>query len=941
MRDRARPVERFLGPDEARGGPFALLGVAPETCTEDAVLAGLDRQLERLRTHPECDTPEADEVRLALHAAAAQLLDPTVRRQLVASWTGTEAAQTPQPAASTPQRPHRRQLEHDAVLTLGLHGGWNERSLQHLAALAHARGMGSEQVAAALRTLAKRPGRTAGKTAPRPAAAAPVRRSTSRAAKHAVSSAPLPEQQDPAARLLWMLALFGGGGIVLAVFAIWVVVQLVIAEPSAGPVLPPPSASGPPAPVVQSQALSTTRNPRPTATDPKPAPAESERAPGPGELPRAIAASTAEIAKDAGAALAHFETGIDWLARAWVLLPPDELVAANDAVVEFVYRAGSADDAAVKAIMAVGRGAEALSGRRPLRSDGVSGAAWSLGMLARLWHEKNLPAAAKSQIDQRIAAATASARPVQDRTFQAGAGAALAIIPELILPRTPEPGTPPESPGPAWAQWVVTARAWAGADEQALARVVLDGLGTLLLHGPEPSDNRTYELILRLTQAVTWRDGDPARARLLRWFDDARVTNADLNAVTSTLATRSAAEGVDLTMVLSPSSSARVRGDLRERYARLWNLDIGVDRTALDSEWVRLSQDAVTRSNAARTGPEHLAATVILSRLNESAWRRWKGDAAESLRILGDLASDVDRIVPPGGRPEVYHPKPDQDAGWGEKYLAARRGVPQRLELLGRIPWGVGGLGPVDAEVLVQEALLGTPAEVRVRAAEVAKSYLDSPTVINAMLEDLPRAPRIPHTAQLVEAISLARLPSVTDPAWPAAARRALVERYLERVTAEGSLAPLDQLARLLAASYRGMASDAVLTPALRDEPVQPPAGESARQVWTRWRAEAEAAPPASAAGPTLADLDRRHDGRTGLARGLVQSFAAEQASVLDAMAAVVAAEQPARAAEVQRLTDNARAARASAETILEQINIVERAKVQLWVLRSPAGESS
>src|ERR1051326_5005477 len=103
VKHRPRPVIRFLGQEEASGGPFALLGLSPQSCTDELVLSALDRQIERIDHHAECDTPEADEVRLALHAAAAQLLDPIVRRHLIARWTGKKApAAAPAPRQARP-----------------------------------------------------------------------------------------------------------------------------------------------------------------------------------------------------------------------------------------------------------------------------------------------------------------------------------------------------------------------------------------------------------------------------------------------------------------------------------------------------------------------------------------------------------------------------------------------------------------------------------------------------------------------------------------------------------------------------------------------------------------------------------------------------------------------------------------------------------------------
>lgn len=107
---RISPIERFLGPAEASGGPFALLALPVEHVDDDAILVALDRQVDRVNAHVERDTPEADEVRLALHAAAAQLLDPVVRRHLLLRWSATRPtaappAELPRPARIVPPPP--------------------------------------------------------------------------------------------------------------------------------------------------------------------------------------------------------------------------------------------------------------------------------------------------------------------------------------------------------------------------------------------------------------------------------------------------------------------------------------------------------------------------------------------------------------------------------------------------------------------------------------------------------------------------------------------------------------------------------------------------------------------------------------------------------------------------------------------------------------------
>src|SRR5262249_12112429 len=123
--------------------------------------------------HPECDTPEGDEVRLALHAAAAQLLDPVVRRHLIAKWTG-QRMPAPVPRKVPVRAPARtaefstKLLEADAILTLGLFGGWNQRSLRGLRHRAPAGGVSTARAAQTLPTLPRR------RRGPRPAAARPA-----------------------------------------------------------------------------------------------------------------------------------------------------------------------------------------------------------------------------------------------------------------------------------------------------------------------------------------------------------------------------------------------------------------------------------------------------------------------------------------------------------------------------------------------------------------------------------------------------------------------------------------------------------------------------------------------------------------------------------------------------------------------------------------------
>ena len=85
------PISLVLGPTGS--GPFALLGLPAADVDVPTVLAALHKRLDQVRASPFAATPAAEDTRLALHAAAAQLCDPAVRRLLLGTWSagGMEA----------------------------------------------------------------------------------------------------------------------------------------------------------------------------------------------------------------------------------------------------------------------------------------------------------------------------------------------------------------------------------------------------------------------------------------------------------------------------------------------------------------------------------------------------------------------------------------------------------------------------------------------------------------------------------------------------------------------------------------------------------------------------------------------------------------------------------------------------------------------------------
>ncbi|MHC4977190.1 MAG: hypothetical protein ACYTF7_11380, partial [Planctomycetota bacterium] len=151
------PIERYLG-IEATRGPVELLGLHSPDCTHEQVVHALRTRLSRVARHPLGRSVEADEVRLALHAAAAQLMDPRVRAHLLEEPTtpaqvrpesetdGEAQDQTESPIPSRDLEIFRL----NAMAMLRRAGGWNRQSMQFVAGLAHASGIPVTELSRAL-----------------------------------------------------------------------------------------------------------------------------------------------------------------------------------------------------------------------------------------------------------------------------------------------------------------------------------------------------------------------------------------------------------------------------------------------------------------------------------------------------------------------------------------------------------------------------------------------------------------------------------------------------------------------------------------------------------------------------------------------------------------------------------------------------------------------
>lgn len=205
---------------------FQILGVADADRTPERIVAALQDQLAKLNAHPDSETPEADQLRMTLHAAAADAIrdvlsarsepSPVADLQLETTQgvatpqaSARSQAQSPRamsssqsasqlrpgagpqvplprgvPSGASPMQGSPVALEAMAHMILGMHGGWNGASRRHLMLLARTQGASPEQLIQTMQGMTRR-GSTQTPATP-----------TSRAATPAT---PAPSMRPPAA----------------------------------------------------------------------------------------------------------------------------------------------------------------------------------------------------------------------------------------------------------------------------------------------------------------------------------------------------------------------------------------------------------------------------------------------------------------------------------------------------------------------------------------------------------------------------------------------------------------------------------------------------------------------------------------------------------------------------------------------------------------------
>lgn len=936
----ARHVEslvKFLGEKAAPGHAFAVLGLEKLAHPDPVVLRALNEQLSKVAAHPQNSTPEADEVRMILHTAAAQLMSKRrSAEQALASGASGGAKND-----GIRGEPGPRGLIAPVVLAemrviVARHGGMTREAMGELSALGEREHVELAELMEAFASPARVEEPEAAKPAPRGlsrASAGPVEPALRR--EEIVRAGEMPEDIDPAARTLRNAILLAGIAVAALLTMAGVVVAIVRSSGATPANVAAESAGGgqetPDAPRVEyfpapsdDEREARAKEAAKAKETAKTAPAAAGDAPA---LVHQLGTCLEEINVDASAATARFADVLGKLAECWDQLASDQLLAAQDRIVEFVYRVGGDASRAGELVRALGAMSDAS-----LSAKAIGKRAFAAGMFARLSRESDLPSAIAAEVGARVTALGLSG----GSTFGAGARAAMARV-STDLVRGLSTGA--ESGGAAggddpWAAWVRLVDAVSGADEAVRERLIAGAIESILIELPEPLNPAGESVARRLVAKLSWREDSPARRRVIGWFGDPRITPEDLSLLTSVIA-ESSAPGVDRTMVLARDADPAQRDRLREVYEAAWGEGAARPKDELIAGWIEAAKQYVESADSTATPGESLARAVILSRLNEAAARIWIGEDVEPAEIVKAPEATVTNLLAGGGS-GTGSLAGDAGGEWAQRYISAKAQPSERLRLLGELATR-DSIGAADAEVLMVEAIRGNSSAIRRAADSAVRRLAGTPQIVNAMLEQAYLLPKTSEVVDLAELISSSSLPSTRDVGWRAAVRRALVERLLQLLASKGDDGAIDALTERLALTYAGR-QVAATTDRLPPDAAGGAPIEALRKTLAAWDRLARSLTASGREPLRLDQVERRAEARAKNAGGIVQKFAADQVTLGETMAYAIACERPARSGEIARVLDELSTRRRTAEHVMTQLRDGERAMLELWIIRLEGG---
>lgn len=562
----------FLGRQAGAGGPFALLGLPHEQRDPAQIREAAARRLGQVDRHPLRLTPEADEIRLAIHTAAAQLADPALHAELVRHWPPGEPEQIP-----VAWRAHLDEvsdsLARRARQIVGASGGWNPRARRRLAHIARL-----HRVTAADLLRAVRPKGASGRTG--------------QPGGRGIRSLAIPAIAVPISTGRFWLAVHASLAVMLVTMLVMTGIELWSPRPDATVDADPTTAKAPPG-----------EPDRPLVPGPRSNIAHHTA------LEQELRNILLMAADRPDEAAARGVRAVGTFLDRWEEAPSDARDRIAGLLTELSARTLTSPAAAATLLAPV---VAAIGSEQPAR---VAAAAALAGIM------RDAPDLPRAVRDRAAAAVSALNMPLV-QGFDQG------VIDAL---RAQVAGMDPESVE-GWTAWANALAAASGGSASSRVQTRLLALESILRR-EAPASPRWRRIAGVLAEGLTWNAGEPATAWLLERMDDPSVRTDRVAALTAVIATEVSAPGIDPSMVLSPDADDAARRALLNEYRIAW-LSVPRGGGTARADVIAAIGSSLTRSPTA--AEDRLAWLVELARVNAAAAVLFAGDETDAAALLAE-----------------------------------------------------------------------------------------------------------------------------------------------------------------------------------------------------------------------------------------------------------------------------------------------------------------
>ncbi len=884
------PIVEFLGEDAGAGGPFALLGLPHEMISDEQIIRACHRRLYQIDRHRHRSTPDASEVRLAVHAAASQLLDPKLRAELARRWPAGMPVAVPK--AWKPSQQTSRLTPgfiQKAKLLIAASGGWNATARKRLAHFARVNRVGALELIGALSP--QMPQESAGSVVLSPKTSPEVDKPRFDEQVYLIG--------PPPTRSFDWFAAYG----LLLVLATVVVLVMVFLPIRGDPMDRAGASSVRVGTDGGGQAAASVGGNHSVPT-------------GDWKERTHYTAIAHEFDQLARRAQSDMEPSVERFGQVyskfvveWSVFPAPALERTGLHIAEFVRRM-SGSEVLFKALLPI------------LGCDGTqrspSQAMIRAAVIDVVRSEPGLSPQTRAQLGVIRKRCSGSESRETSSILQA-----LVPVSEII-------GVDARTDDPAWwRDWIQGVRAATFEDESQRTRLVLSAMSSRL-RDPAPSNPSWIQSAIELVSVVPWRADSPARAWLLGQFADPAVSTPRLAVLTEAIATHSGAQQVNAQMVLNPSATFSQRQQLAETYRSAWTGSVsgaksgskpGTDQfSGLINEMrlrVSITPTQMDQQQASR-------AIVELARLNTAAWQFAQGQDA----IAADMLDGAKGKIASASDPEQFVLTASQrDSKWSQQAINAQSA--SELSALFAQLVSDDGPGINSAHALVFLATLHADSKIRASARTQIIRYQDHPSVLLALDRVVANKRISSRLEELVVTVVGDKLPSRTDESWYLFAHKALLVR-LTRSLSRSVESDLPALEHELDLAYGGR----VVTQSALTQPTDGAVDHTAR-LYRKMMLDASVT--AGGVGIELHDLAKIQsatDVRLVRAKRPIDGFFAYQRGVCELLGILTQRDIPGSSLRVDDLLTELEDRLGRSGSVIDQIAQVERCIAQFWIVR-------